>query len=279
VFYAKLILHKIKPIYFCMYIVPQREHSVRREDESLYIDKELVQSKIVILQGRGSENNRLLLEISALEGSLIKYDLFKKLKVLRKDTNYPTVSRRVDDLVRRGYMEVVGKRTIIVGKRKDKSPSYGLTWGGFIAGLTSGSVAKSILRVLEKNPQLQLPFPRKPVFRIIREIFSDEELSLIAQSLLIGYLRAIPKDIEYLRPEQYLTYLLPAITEAPEIRKKFEQKDLSRLLQIPEVFEFFNKSLSDFERMLEKSLSGIKELRRIYLARKPTRTSPIVSKN
>ena len=166
----------------------------------------------------------------------------------------------------RGYLRIVGKRKIVVGKREDTSPTYGLTWSGFIASLTIESVAQNTLIVLKKNPQLQLPFPRDLTLKIVNELFTQKELSLIAKSLITGYLRAIPKDLEFLRPEQYLMYLLPAMTEAPDIQEKFEQKDLSKLFQIPEVFEFFTESLSDFEKMLEESLSGIKKLKQMYLS-------------
>jgi hypothetical protein len=243
----------------------------------LYIEKGLVESKIAILRGRGSENNGLFLEMLALEGSLIKYDLFKKLKGSGKRVHYPTISRRIDDLVERGYLTIVGNRTIIVGKREDKSPTYGLTWSGFIASLTMESVAQNILMVLERNPQLQLPFPRDVTLKIVRELFTQKELSLIAESLLTGYLRALPKDLEFLRPEQYLMFLLPAITEAPKIREKFEEKDLSRLFQIPEVHEFLNKSFNDFENVLEESLSGIRELRRMYLSKEPTKQGQLTN--
>jgi len=244
----------------------------------LHIEKELVESKISILRGKGSENNRLLLKTLALEGSLIKYDLFKALNETGKESNYPTISRRVDDLLDRGYLEKVGKRTIVVGKRKDKSSTYGLTWKGFIASLTIEPVAQNILRVLEKNPQLKLPFPRIATLKIIRELFMDRELELIGQALLTGYLKAIPKDLESLKPEQYLAYLLPALTEAPQIREKFKEKDLSGLLQIPEVFEFVSKSINDAEKMLEESLSGIRELKKYLNAGKHKAIKPIVSK-
>jgi len=228
----------------------------------LHIEKELVESKIAVLRGRGSANNGAVLGTIALEGPLIKYDLFKELKNSRRGIIYPTISRRVDDLVDRGYLETVGTRTIVVGKRKDESSTYGLTWKGFIASLTIETVAQDILRVLEKNSHLKFPFPRKVPLRIIGEIFTKGELRLIGQALLTGYLRAIPKDLEYIKPEQYLMYLFPAFTEAPKIQEKFEEKDLSRLLQIPEVSEFISKLLNDTEKMLEEPLLGIKEIKK-----------------
>jgi len=207
----------------------------------------------------------LILKTLALDGSLIKYDIFKALKESGEETHYPTISRRVDNLLGRGYLEIVGKRTITVGKRKDKSSKYGLSWKGFLASLTIESVAQGILNVLVKNPQLKLPFPRKATLRIVREIFTDRELKIIARALLTGYLKAIPKDLEFLRQDQLVAYLLPAITEAPQTQEKFEEKDLSRLLQIPEVLDFVSKLLNDTEKMLEEGLQNIREFKKKFL--------------
>lgn len=231
----------------------------------MYIDKGLVESKIAILRGKGSENNRLLLEMLALEGPLIKYDLFKKFKKQGIGAYYPTVSRRVDDLVARSYLRIVGKRIIVVGRRRSWSPTYGLTWKGLISSLTSDLVLNKVVQVFERNPQLELPFPREPTLAIVRELFTDRELKLIGRALLTGYLKAIPKDLASLTQEQLLAYLVPAITEAPQIKEKFAEKDLSDLMKIPEVHDFVSKSFDNFEKMLEASLLGIREFKARYL--------------
>jgi hypothetical protein len=232
----------------------------------LHIERELIESKIAILRDKGSENNRRVLETLSINGPLIKYDLFKALKSVRNDKSekeirYSTVSRRVDDLVDKGYLQTAGTRTIIVGKRKDESSKYGVTWKGFIAGLTIESVAEDVLKILEKNPHLKLPFPREAPIRATKAIFSNKELKAITRSLLTGYLRAIPKDLESLKPEQVPMYLFPAITEAPEIKENFEDKDVSRLLLIPEVFNFITGSLDTAEKMLRESLGAVRDLK------------------
>ena len=243
----------------------------------MHIERALVESKIAIFRGKGSENNTLILETLALTGSLIKYDLFKAIKESRKTIQYPTISRRVDNLLGRGYLEPVGKRIITVGKRKEKSSKYGLSWKGLIASFTIKSVARNAIRVLEKNPQLKLPFPRKATLKIVREIFTDRELELIGQALLTGYLKAIPKDLELLKTEQYVAYLLPAITEAPQIQEEFGEKDLSGLLQIPEVLDFASKLLNETEEMLEEMLLNIRELKKSFLESEGDKsTSPVV---
>jgi hypothetical protein len=203
----------------------------------------------------------MILKTLALKGPLIKYDLFKAIGSL-KEIAYPTISRRVDDLVDRGYLQTAGTRTIIVGKREDESSTYGLTWKGVIASLTIESVARSILTVLEKNPYLDLPFPREGPLRIVRELFTDEELRSIGQAFLTGYLTAIPRDLESLKPEQLIVYAFPAMSEMPQIQDKIGEKDLSGLMQIPEVYSFFSKMLRDTEKTLEQTLFGIKEMRK-----------------
>lgn len=258
-------------IYFCLQIVLQKENSVLSEGSNLHIDKGLIESKIGILRDKGSENNTRILETLSMKGPLIKYDLFKELKSSgnensEKETRYSTVSRRVDDLVYRGYLQTAGTRTIIVGKRKDESSRYGITWKGFIAGLTIESVAEDVLTALEKNPHLQLPFLSEASITVTKAIFSNRELKAIAQALLTGYLRAIPKDLESLKPEQLPMYLFPAITETPEIKESFENKDVSKLLQIPEVFDFICSLLDTSEKMLEESLGAIRGLKNTLIA-------------
>jgi hypothetical protein len=262
-----------------MHSVPQKENSVLPEGAELYIEKELVESKIAILRGKGSENNTFLLKTLALEGSLIKYDLFKALKETGKETHYPTISRRVDDLLEKGYLRIVGRRTVVVGKRRDKSAKYGITWKGLIASLTMESVARNILKVIENNPQLKLPFPREVTVGMIREIFTDGELASVAQALVTGYLRAIPKDLELLKHEQLLPYFLAALTEAPPIQERLKEKDLSRLLQIPQVSEFVNNSLNDAEKTLEASLLGIRELRKYLSPKEETWMKSVASRS
>ena len=233
----------------------------------MHIEKELVESKIRILRDKGAKNNSQILKILSLKGPLIKYDLFKELKssktkMSEKNVGYPTVSRRVDALVNKGYLQVVGKRVIIVGKREGESSKYGISWKGFLAGLTIDSVAEDVLNVLELNSQLELPFPKEEPIRVTRAIFSNKEMQSIAQALLTGYLKAIPKDLESLKPEQVPMYLFPALTEAPQPTQSFEKKDMSKLLQIPEVFDFISGSLNKTENMLENSLTAIRDLKK-----------------
>jgi hypothetical protein len=78
--------------------------------------EELTLIRIPALRGRHESNNRFVLETLALQGPLIKYDIYKALKQ-RGIKHYPTISRRVDDLKKKGSVGASGKRIIKVGRR------------------------------------------------------------------------------------------------------------------------------------------------------------------
>ena len=67
--------------------------------------EEIIRAKVPAFQGRDAKNNKLVLETFALHGPLIKYDVFKALKS-KGVKHYPTISRRVDDLRKRGYLDL-----------------------------------------------------------------------------------------------------------------------------------------------------------------------------
>ena len=225
---------------------------------------EIIKAKVPAFQGRDARNNKLVLETLALRGPLIKYDIFKALKS-RGVKHYPTISRRVDDLRQRGYLDVAGKRLIIVGKRKDESPTYSLTWRGFIASLAIETVTEDTPTVLETNPLLEfsLPYevPREMVINVLKELFTPREIGIIARALLIGFLNALPRNIESIKQENYFAYLVPGFVEAPEIREKFEKKDLNKLLQIPGLLELALDLVKTYERQLSDALSAIQVIK------------------
>jgi hypothetical protein len=230
----------------------------------VHIDEELVESKISLLRGRGSENNKRILETLALQGPLIKYDIFKALNTTK---HYPTISRRVDDLLNRGYINGVGQRTIVVGKRESESTTYGLTWRGLIASLIFESTTENILSVFEKNPHLQLPFPHEITFKIINEIFKKGELQLLIQTFFTGFLRVLPKDLESIEEEYYIMYLIPGFTEIQEemedIQLDWGEKDFSKLLDIPGLRELIWTKINEYEKRLSETLEAIREFKKI----------------
>jgi hypothetical protein len=222
---------------------------------------ELVRTRIPAFRGRDERNNRLVLETIALQGPLIKYDIFKALKQ-RNIKHYPTISRRVDDLKKKGYIAPAGKRIITVGKRTDESPTYGLTWRGLIASLVSDEVARQVSVVLKSNPLLEIPFPKEIAIRVLNEIFTQRETEIVVRALLEGFLIAIPRDIESIEQEKYMAYLVPAIVETPTIREKFEEKDLTKLFQIPGFLEFVVGLVNASERQLSDMLAGVQTIKK-----------------
>jgi len=226
----------------------------------MHLELEGMKTKIPVFRGRDAGNNKLILEVIAFGGPLIKYDVFKSLKS-RGVKHYPTVSRRIDNLKKRGYLAVAGKKTINIGRRKEKSPTYALTWRGFIASLMMSPVIKDVPRVLECNPLLKfnLPFqvPKEIVIDAVKELFSLKELETITRTLLIGFLRALPRNIELIEQEKYLAYLVPGMMETPEIREKFEGKDLRRLMQIPGLLEWILDLVTTYEEQLVEAVKSI----------------------
>lgn len=227
----------------------------------MHIESELIKAKIGAFRGRDEGNNRLVLETLALNGPLIKYDIFKALKP-KGVKHYPTLSRRVDDLKERGYIAVAGRRPIKVGKKSDESPTYSLTWRGLIASLVIESVIENVTDVLENDPLLKFDLPHKipkeMVINVLRELFTPREIGIIARAVLVGFLRALPRDIESVKQENYLAYLVPGLAEVPEIREKFEEKDLTKLLQIPGLLELVSGLVETYEGQLSEALSAIR---------------------
>jgi len=222
---------------------------------------ELVRAKIPVLRGRDEGNNKLVLETLALQGPLIKYDIFKALKT-KNVKHYPTISRRVDDLKERGYLQVAGKRPIKVGKRSEESFTYALTWRGLVASLTIDIVAKEISTVLKINPLFEIPFSKEMVINVLNELLTPREMRIVVYALLEGFLRALPRDIESIEQEKYIAYIIPALVETPKIQEKFEEKDLTRLFLIPGFLEFVVNLVNTFEKQLEDSLAGVQAIKR-----------------
>lgn len=226
--------------------------------------EELIKAKIGAFRGRDARNNKLVLETLALDGPLIKYDIFKTLKS-KGVKHYPTISRRVDDLKERGYLAVAGKRLIKVGKRSEESPTYALTWRGFIASLVIESVIRDIPSVLENNSLLKFPLPpevpREMVISVLKELFTPREIGIIAHAILVGFLKALPEDLESISEGEYIMHMLPAFARAPEVKEKIEKKDLTRLLQIPGLLELALDLINTYEKQLSELLKGMRAIR------------------
>lgn len=213
----------------------------------------LSQMKIPALRGRVRTNNMLIFETLAIEGPLLKYDVYKTLKK-RGIPQYSTITRRIDSLREKGYLDEADKRITERGKRKAES-MYGITRKGFIASLVSKKVRENVLQVIEKNPLLVIP-EKEFVLLVVREILDPKEIEIITNYLLYGYLKAIP-DLENIEEEELGTWVFQAIREIPSKEINITEisetkKDLTRLLDNPRILQYVKERIlpiiSDYER-------------------------------
>jgi len=202
---------------------------------------------IEAFKGKDSENNKVILEALALNGSLIKWDIYKAVKKERRIT-WSTVSRRVDDLKERGYVMETGKRKIRVGRREEDSPLYGLTWRGLIASLTSDQLHNNVFNVLEKNPQIDRSIDQ--LLPVAREIFTVDEIREMTQKLFEA-IRLVPLELESANEEEIICYTIPALDK---VGFRIPEKDLSKLGQRPESLKFLYKTLEALEECWEALL-------------------------
>jgi len=226
--------------------------------------EELVASKIRILRGRDAKTNLMVLEKLALEGSQTTYNINKLLG--RSRALYSTTFRAVARLKKRGYIARTG--TVKASKTLKRTPTYGLTWRGFIASLKSDKVCDNVLTVLEKNPQLSLPFPKDVILSLCRGLLSDEEIKEITRSLFQGFLKSIPVGIESVEEEKYLAYLLPAIVEAPPTTvKEIPQNRWEAVLRKhPKVLDWFEEEIEKCIKKFEENVRAFQEVRKFIQA-------------
>jgi hypothetical protein len=200
--------------------------------------EEFAQMKIPVLKGIGRRNNLLILETIGIEGPLLKYDVYKKLKK-RGIEEYSTITRRIDSLKERGYLSEADKRVTARGKRKAES-MYGLTWKGFIASLVSEKVRGDALRVVEKNPLLVIP-EKEFVLLVLEDIFNSKEIERMADIMLHSYLKVIP-SLEDIEEGTLGMWVFPALREIPpdvmKTQMTEEKKDLTRLLDNPRILQY-----------------------------------------
>ena len=217
---------------------------------------ELSQMKIPALKGIGRRNNLLILETIATEGPLLKYDVYKKLKK-RGIEEYSTVTRRIDSLREKGYLNEADRRITARGKRKAES-MYGLTWKGFIASVTIEEVRENILRVLKINPLLVFP-EKEIILPIVEEITSQEEIETITISVLEAFLKTIP-DLELIEDQQLFFMLMSALGEL-KLPKDFKLSripdDAWELLDRPAILKVVKEKIVPF---FKQYTDGIKAM-------------------
>jgi hypothetical protein len=210
--------------------------------------------KIPALKGLARPSTLLILETIALEGPLLKYDVYKKLED-KGIPQYSTVTRRIDSLRKKGYLKEAAKRKTERGRRKAES-MYGLTWKGLVASLASPQVRKNALRATEKNPLVAIP-EKEFVLLVVGDIFDPVEFEKVVSVLLYGYLKAIP-NLDSIKEEELLVWLPQALKEIPfEIVRPIEisekKKDLTRLLDNPRILQYVKDriipKISEYEQI------------------------------
>jgi hypothetical protein len=220
-------------------------HTLLKQNTIPHINlDELFQMKIPALRGRARTSTLLILETIAIEGPLLKYDVHKRLEK-SGIPQYSTVTRRIDSLREKGYLNEAAQRITQRGKRKAES-MYGLTWKGLIASLASQKVRESALKTIEKNPLLAFP-EKEFVLLVISDIFDPKEIEEITSILLYGYLKAIP-NLENIEEEELAMWILQALREIPpdivrSIKISEKKKDLTRLLDNPRILQYVKEKI------------------------------------
>jgi len=243
--------------------------------------EQLIETKIPIFKGKGAKNNKIVIKALALYGPLIKYDIFKVAQRIgsKKRVYYETLSRRVDDLKNKDYIKQAGTRTITVGKRKDKSPTYGLTWRGLIASLVFEDVRSNTLSTIKKN--LHSALPRKIslgnleleagetyplILEFMAKAYPPEVLEAWITAGLLSFLRQTP-SIERIEQEDLWGYALPTVREAAsEVNRSYPQEAkarigaLAELLDNPKTLELAKKGIPAIANYYSQQLEALQSI-------------------
>jgi DNA-binding PadR family transcriptional regulator len=168
----------------------------------------LIESKIPALRGTKAQNNRLLLGYLSLKGPSLPYDAFKDLKKERhyKENQYPTVYRRIKDLVKNGYLMEAGERSTKRGKQTEET-QYSITWKGFVASLAIEDVRNKIIDAVERNLEnlnfelmkgtgLYLSDFYPTIRKIIDTIFSKSQIEAIVTIIFKAYLESATPSLD-----------------------------------------------------------------------------------
>lgn len=220
--------------------------------------EELTQTKIPALRETVRESNVRILETIAREGPLLKYDIYKKFREERR-VEYSTITRRIDSLKAKGYLNRSGSRKTERGKRKAEA-LYGLTWKGFITSFVSQNVRKNVLDVIQRNPLLVIP-EKQFVLLILKEVFAPEEVEKITEFLLYGFMRIIP-NLEDIEEEELPLWILHGVSKIPPNLTKEDdmprkKKDLIKLLDNPEILQYIKDKILPLISELERNLNAL----------------------
>jgi hypothetical protein len=179
-----------------------------------------------------------------------------------EEKNYPTVSRRVDDLVERSYLTVTGSKTVREGTRRQEEVNiYGVTWRGLITALSDQEVTTDVVGVLKRHePSLQFP-GRHIAMKVIEKW--PEETRHDLKLFWTAFLQVVPSHIEDIPQEAYASFLFPSLAvlaEQPRLPQRIDQQFVVKLLNDPTIREWAKRETAKIVQRLKSQLDAFKKL-------------------
>jgi len=218
--------------------------------------------KIPALRGKDAPNNIIILRLIALRGSMNKYDLYSAFPGLKEKKNYPTVSRRVDDLVTRGYLTVTGSKIAREGTRRQQEVNvYGLTWRGLLAALSEEEVLMGVVAVLDRHKE-SLQFPLQDIVMKVLARWPEETRHDV-KLFWTAFLEVLPGHIEDIPQEAYASFLFPslaALVEQPRLPQRIDQQFVVELLNDPKIRPWAKRETAKTVQRLKSQLDAFKQL-------------------
>ena len=244
----------------------QNMHSIPVGDSNQHMIENKTLNKIPAFDGQDSDNNKRILKTIAEKGPQIKYSVCREMIEGSADENvasqtrqlYPTVSRRIDDLVKRGYLKPVGE--IPAGKGPMKSKVYGLTWKGVIPVILLDP-SKNIIHMLKDHKLLDDDFYEN--LKLFEAVYTAGEIKKISTKFIIKFLELIPFNIENTKDNELAAYVIPTILLIDKIYIDELIKSREQLSRIPFIRERFLAFLDDYIEKTEKSLGEAKHYREL----------------
>jgi len=228
--------------------------------EHHYQEKNL--TRISAFRGQKAANNKKIIGLLIEEGPQIKYQIFEKVNQKRDqgedEIPYATISRRVDDLKEKKYIDQTG--TTPTKKSPHESNVYGVTWKGLVAGILL-KPSKNVTQILKENSLLSFN-SKDRLLTVLEAIYSAEEINKLSLSFVSRLVSHIPHDVEPSEINDFVPYLLPTIflmTEDLNLNNLVRRS--GELLEIPIVNETFLTILDDYEQKMKKNLLAVGQMR------------------
>jgi DNA-binding Lrp family transcriptional regulator len=215
-------------------------------------------AKIPAFNGQKAKNSRKVIKLLADKGPQIKYEIWDRMKPIP----YATVSRRIDDLVKRGYLGVATTTRTKTHYNPNASKVYGLTWKGLIAGLLLRPT-KDIGRIMKANPLLDFDHKDR-LLGIIEAIYTPQEINETSEKVASAIIEHLPSDIESIPSADLGIYAFPTILSmGKELPFDKIEKNKEKLLEIPIIKDTFLRIVDHSEKELRRNLESIELIRKL----------------